>query len=113
MPLGKPDGGEYAGQTRFITTRDEIEPTAVANRVKIALVEDFKALVLMTDGISDPKFESDKNLNDSRCWVKFYENLRNEVGLFGCNDEIEQQMLEYLDFWSIGNHDDRTIVVVF
>ena len=111
--LCNPDEGKYFGQTRFITTEGITAIEDIRSRIVFKLVKDFDALILMTDGISDPKFESDKNLNDSRCWVKFYENLRNEVGLFGCNDEIEQQMLEYLDFWSIGNHDDRTIVVVF
>jgi hypothetical protein len=45
--------------------------------------------------------------------VKFFNTLREQVELFGCNDELEKQLLDYLDFWSIGNHDDRTVVVIF
>lgn len=111
--LCNPDEGKYFGQTRFITTEGITDIEDVRSRIVVKLVKDFDALLLMTDGVSDPKFESDRNLNDSRCWVKFFNTLREQVELFGCNDELEKQLLDYLDFWSIGNHDDRTVVVIF
>jgi hypothetical protein len=60
--LGTPDSGEFAGQTRFLTMSDIFADGAYANRVKFKIVEDFTALVLMTDGITDPKFQTDNNL---------------------------------------------------
>lgn len=111
--LCNPDEGKYFGQTRFITSDGITTLEDIRFRLVVKLVKDFDALILMTDGVSDPKFESDRRLNDSRSWVKFLSKLKNEVDLFGCNEELEQQLLTYLDFWSIGNHDDRTIVVVF
>ncbi len=111
--LCNPDEGKYFGETRFITTDGITADDNIRGRVLINLVRDFDALILMTDGVSDPKFESDRNLHDSRNWLRFYRELSEEVFLYGCNDEIENQLLSYLDFWSIGNHDDRTLVVVF
>ena len=111
--LCNPDEGKYFGETRFVTTDGITAEENVQGRILVNLVRDFDALILMTDGVSDPKFESDRNLHDSRRWLDFYRELSSEVQLYGCNDELESQMLEYLNFWSIGNHDDRTMVVVF
>ncbi len=111
--LCNPDEGKYFGETRFITTDGINTYEDVKNRILVNLVHDFDALVMMTDGVSDPKFESDRNLHDSRKWLDFYRQLTTEVSLYGCNDEIEAQLLKYLEFWSIGNHDDRTLVIVF
>ena len=131
LPLGKPDGGEYAGQTRFITTRDEIEPTAVANRVKIALVEDFKALVLMTDGLTDPFFPAESDLAKIEYWRKFWnETLQGKddrlyrrapndpedfLGVLDQSrapNERAKSLLDGLMFKVKGNHDDRTIALL-
>lgn len=131
LTLGKPDGGEYAGQTRFITTRDEIEPTAVANRVKIALVEDFKALVLMTDGLTDPFFPAESDLGKIEFWRKFWDETlqgkddrlyrrapNDPEDFLGVLDqsrapnERAKSLLDGLMFKVKGNHDDRTIALL-
>lgn len=93
----------------------------VYNRLRMAIVPDFTALFLMTDGISDPMFETDKNLNDYAKWEEFYNNLKNgfpddEIGgvdLSDDNEAAKDQLLGWLDFWSPGNHDDRTIAILY
>lgn len=119
--LGTPDEGEFSGQTRFLTMPDIFRTADVYNRLRMAIVPDFTALFLMTDGISDPMFETDKNLNDYSKWEEFYHKLRNgfpddEIGgvdLTDDNEEAKDQLLHWLDFWSPGNHDDRTIAILY
>ncbi len=111
--LCNPDEGKYFGQTRFITTDGINSLEDIRDRVSVHLIKNFDALALMTDGVSDPKFPSDKMLHDSREWINFYNELASQVDLYGSNDDIEQQLLEYLSFWSIGNHDDRTLAIIF
>lgn len=120
--LGVPDEGEFSGQTRFLTMPGIFrEQDAVSKRLKMAIVPDFTALFLMTDGISDPMFETDMNLNDYAKWEEFYNNLRNgfpddEIGgvdLSDDNEAAQDQLLRWLDFWSPGNHDDRTIAILY
>lgn len=120
--LGNPDEGEFSGQTRFLTMPEIFrDPDVVSKRLRIAIVPDFTALFLMTDGISDPMFETDKNLNDYSKWEEFYHKLRNgfpddEIGgvdLTDDNEEAKDQLLRWLDFWSPGNHDDRTIAILY
>ena len=48
---------------------------AYANRVKFKVVEDFTALVLMTDGITDPKFQTDNNLSRIEKWNELWADL--------------------------------------
>lgn len=120
--LGTPDEGEFSGQTRFLTMPEIFrDPEVVAKRLRMAIVPDFTALFLMSDGISDPMFETDKNLNDYAKWEEFYNNLQNgfpedEIGgvdLSDDNEAAKDQLLRWLDFWSPGNHDDRTIAILY
>lgn len=120
--LGTPDEGEYSGQTRFLTMHEIFrDPDAVTKRLRMTIVPDFTALFLMSDGVSDPMFETDRNLNDYAKWEEFYNRLRNgfpedEIGgvdLSDGNEAAKDQLLGWLDFWSPGNHDDRTIAILY
>lgn len=111
--LGTPDGGEYAGQTRFLTMKEIFTPESIMSRLKYSIEEDFSALMLMTDGISDPFFETDANLNKVEKWNALWDNINSEVDLTDDNSESQYQLLKWLDFWSPGNHDDRTIAILY
>jgi serine/threonine protein phosphatase PrpC len=111
--LGEPDGGEFAGQTRFITMPEIRDATELYRRLRFEIIKDFTALVLMTDGVTDPKFETDDNLNKIEKWNELWEDLSKEVLLKGDNTQTAEQLLKWLDFWSRGNHDDRTIAILY
>lgn len=120
MVLGKPDSGEFAGQTRFLTMPDIFAQDAYISRIKYKIVRDFTALVLMSDGITDPKFQTDANLEKIEYWNALWEDLNgnNEEGTSIEYHEEELQnseanLLNWMDFWSPGNHDDRTIAILF
>jgi serine/threonine protein phosphatase PrpC len=116
--LGEPDGGEFAGQTRFLTM-PEIIQNELYTRIKFDVVEDFTALILMTDGVTDPKFETDANLNRIEKWNALWDDLNgnnednSKVDFLDDNEQAAEQLLKWLDFWSKGNHDDRTIAILF
>lgn len=111
--LGEPDGGEFAGQTRFLTMKEIIQPAEIYRRLRFDIIENFTALILMTDGVTDPKFETDANLNRIEKWDQLWKDLSNEVDFSDDNAVSSQQLLKWLDFWSPGNHDDRTIAILF
>lgn len=107
--LNEPDGGEFAGQTRFLTMKSIFSDR---NRLRMSIVPDFTALMLMTDGISDPFFETDANLSRKDKWDALWQSITNEVDLSDDNEAAAPQLLDWLDFWSPGNHDDRTIAIL-
>ncbi len=113
--LGAPDEGEYGGQTRFLTMPEIFaNPTDFFSRLKCRIVPDFTALFLMSDGVSDPKFETDVNLNSTEKWDALWDDLKdNGVELTDDNEAAKEQLLNWLDFWSVGNHDDRTIAILY
>lgn len=125
-----PDGGEYSGGTRFLTTESVWKKaredwTAFCHaRVftrKIAAADVGRlAIFLMTDGVSDPMFETDANLQNLVKWQHLAENelkgQGDEQAKILDSDTAEtkaNKMLEWLNFWSVGNHDDRTIIAVY
>lgn len=109
--LGTPDGGEYAGQTRFLTMSETISSNFFG-RFRFALVDDFAALVLMTDGITDPKFQTDNNLNRREKWDELWADLNQGI-TFTDDATAPDQLQQWLTFWSPGNHDDRTIALLY
>ena len=113
--LGIPDEGEYAGQTRFLTMPEIFKDAAsLYQRLRFSIVDDFTALFLMSDGVSDPKFETDANLNNPDKWDALWDDLKeNGVELTDDNEASKEQLLNWLDFWSPGNHDDRTIAILY
>lgn len=111
--LGESDGGEFAGQTRFITMPEFLDPTNLYKRLRFDIVEDFTAVVLMTDGITDAKFETDANLSKIGKWNALWDDISSEVKFYEGEEESAGQLLKWMDFWSPGNHDDRTIAILY
>jgi serine/threonine protein phosphatase PrpC len=113
------DVGEFGGGTRFITMPEIFQNEKFATRFGFKLVNDFAYLMMMSDGIYDPKFVVEANLPNIKKWQEFLADLngKNEEGiqvkLSTDNKEIEQQFDNWMDFWSAGNHDDRTLAIVF
>ena len=124
LVLGEPDGGEFAGQTRFLTIPDEIQPETIKRRLRFSFCDSFESLLLVTDGITDPFFPSEVAVLDEQRWLEFYETKLKEGCVEepnGCpevfdenksSEEKSRVLLKWLDFWSKGNHDDRTILIV-
>lgn len=113
--LGMPDEGEFAGQTRFLTMPEIFADTAsFYQRLRFKIYPDFTALMLMTDGVSDPKFETDANLQNPEKWDALWKDLaENGVEHTDDNEKSQEQLLNWLNFWDRGNHDDRTIAILY
>ncbi len=110
--LTEPDGGEFVGQTRFITM-NEVWKDNPQNRTRSTKVDNFEVIMSMSDGVSDPKFETDSNLSDPQLWKNLWDELRKQIQVPEPSEETAERLNQWLDFWSKGNHDDRTIVLVF
>lgn len=111
--LGETDSGEYSGQTRFLTMQEIFEASAFYKRIRFELVDDFDALVLMTDGITDAWFHTDANLFKQEKWEQLFNEIQKEVTLTKDNEDAHNQLLKWLDFWVKGEYDDRTIAILF
>jgi serine/threonine protein phosphatase PrpC len=117
--MNKLDVGEFGGGTRFITMSEIFRADDFETRFNFEFVADFSYFVLMTDGIYDPKFEVEANLVKPERWNSFFNDLEgnnNEnviVGLAQKGEGIEERLSQWMDFWSPGNHDDRTLAILF
>lgn len=115
------DVGEFGGGTRFITQPDIFHSNErpMSTRFNIHVQKDFSFLFLMSDGIYDPKFEVEANLEKTEKWLEFIADLEGEnednINLeFNSEIEVvEKNLNTWMDFWSKGNHDDRTLAIIF
>ncbi|MDR3154375.1 MAG: protein phosphatase 2C domain-containing protein [Deltaproteobacteria bacterium] len=121
--LGTPDAGEYAGQTRFLTMSGEMTPDKIRARTFYSFPQDFEALIMATDGVTDPFFPSEDSIKSPEPWRVLWTELLpkgiNENP--GCPELFDEsvagevkseKLLEWLNFWCQGEHDDRTLLIV-
>lgn len=102
--LGQTDGGDYVGQTVFLSPN--LEPFHQYVSITIASAQDW--LFLMSDGISDPYFETDSELSGLDNWTQFYNEYKEVL-----NTDIDGSDLnEKIHFFKKGHHDDRTLLVL-
>lgn len=104
--LGESDGGAYSGETVFLSA-SEVSPENLSKRIRSWQGQQPPVLMLMTDGVSDPKFETDANLAKSEKWAALWQELQ---PIFQA-EQPAASLEEWLDFWSPGNHDDRTLAL--
>ncbi len=113
------DVGEFGGGTRFITMPEIFQSDKFSTRFGFKLIQDFSYLMLMTDGIYDPKFVVEANLEKIESWNEFLEDLKGKnddniaVDFSYQNLEIANQLSNWMDFWNPGNHDDRTLAIIY
>lgn len=115
------DVGEFGGGTRFITQNEifHSKERPMQTRFNMHIQEDFSFLFLMTDGIYDPKFVVEANLEKTEKWIEFIDDLKgnNEdnvaVDFSADLKTTEDQLNQWMDFWSRGNHDDRTLAIIY
>ena len=115
------DVGEFGGGTRFVTQPEIFHSKSLpmATRFNVELIEDFSYMFLMTDGIYDPKFVVEANLEKHEKWAEFVADLKgnNEDGTIVDfnyeNEEVANQLSKWMDFWNPGNHDDRTLAIIY
>lgn len=110
--LCEPDGGDFSGQTRFLS-QDTVTQEELLKRLKFSLVPDFAGMYLMTDGISDPYFQTDKGLEMPERWAQLIQDIETEASLTQRAPDSGQRLVSWLDFWSKGEHDDRTLAVIY
>lgn len=110
--LGKSDSGEFAGQTRFVTSDESLQLSDIQSRIKIDNYKDFTEFVMMTDGVSDPIFEVENNLYRYDKWKVLIAELTNNIEFNDKDTHPEKELTEWLNFWSQGNHDDRTLLIL-
>ena len=110
--LCEPDGGDFSGQTRFLS-QDTVTQDELLKRLKFSMVTDFSGLYLMTDGISDPYFQTDKGMEMPERWAKLIQDVEAEAALSQRDSDSGRRLVSWLDFWSKGEHDDRTFAAIF
>lgn len=104
--MGRPDGGEFAGQTLFLDQKT-VEDRSFAGRISVTLLP-ATHIALMTDGVSDPLFPSEADLHAKAGWDRFFQLVGPQ--LEGPNPETN--LLRWMkDLSEPGHHDDRTLVV--
>ncbi|HEY9250955.1 MAG TPA: PP2C family serine/threonine-protein phosphatase, partial [Rariglobus sp.] len=113
---GVPDGGEFSGGTRFLA-HAYVEPQELLNRTRAFALEGVEAIVLMTDGVSDPMFKNDRALESREAWdgllSKIGDEAQFDIRTPELEEGVEERVLDWLNFWVTGEHDDRTLAFIW
>lgn len=124
IPLSVPDGGENVGETRFVTmpsvwgvknnVKDaQSEMEEQKKRIFTKWVGDFKCIMSMSDGVGDPKFGTDENLQKVEIWQKLWDEVYSAASLNTKSEDCAAKLVEWLNFYIDTHHDDRTLAIVY
>jgi hypothetical protein len=106
--MGRPDSGEYAGQTQFLD-RVLVEDPGFLRRISVGLFADALAVLAMTDGVSDPVFETDAGMADVARWDRLWSEIEPMLQHADCDALV----LDWMQRISVtGHYDDRTLAVL-
>lgn len=110
--LIEPDEGEFGGQTRFITMEEIFNSgDELMARTRVDVVQDLENVILMSDGVSDAWFMTLQNLRGSELWLSLRDDIDKSLRGKEMQTELTAALMEWLQFWSQGNHDDRTLTM--
>jgi hypothetical protein len=121
LSLNVADSGEFAGQTRFLTTPDVWQDHGVYERVKTATIEGPISIIGMTDGVSDPLLPDVDEIKEYAQIETLLNGLKGDDSVDGLLEVLRETVLksdasnleEWLDFYVAKHHDDRSIAVAF
>jgi serine/threonine protein phosphatase PrpC len=106
--LHAPEEGDFSGETHFLTDDSLLDaPETLLSRTSWRVLGDFQALVLMSDGVYDAQFETQHALRQTDRWQAMWQELQPSIQAHDATP-----LLRWLDFWSLGNHDDRSIALI-
>lgn len=105
------DSGEHAGQTRFLDKALFLDARDLYQRIQIQMTTSFEALLVATDGVTDPKFSSDSDMHNANAWWNLFGELK-PVLPNPTQENGQDALLDYLDFFIERHHDDRTVAVL-
>jgi serine/threonine protein phosphatase PrpC len=108
-PMCTPDRGEYAGQTMFVSNA-RVAPQELAVRIHVQALPPTQWVMLATDGVTDPHLETEQAMLDAQCWAPIAAQL--EQAAAADPDSAEQLLAQWLDAFTPGHHDDRTVVLL-
>lgn len=111
IPMSLADSGEFAGETRFLDSKILSDIDKCLDRLFVCRVDSFTALFLMSDGVSDPWFETEAALQDAEKWNVFWSEQLEAMFKADATNTSEQ-LLNWLNFFIQGEHDDRTIAAL-
>ncbi|MFK7996806.1 MAG: PP2C family serine/threonine-protein phosphatase [Granulosicoccus sp.] len=112
IPMSLADSGEFAGETRFLDSKILENPDQCMDRLFLCRIPTFTGLFLMTDGVSDPWFETEYAMQDADNWTGFWHEQLAPL-LMDDMTECSERLLKWLNFFVPGEHDDRTIAICF
>jgi hypothetical protein len=111
-----PDHGQSAGQTLFILNKGAEDAD---KRLVFTPLPETYALLLMSDGVSDPRFQEGDDAKPE-AWDQLAASLQSLVAAEPLSPEAERKetyaergpLCTWLDSYEKGHHDDRTIAVL-
>lgn len=106
-------GCEHQADKLFLTTPGILLPSELERRIRFTIVDDFSALFMMTNGVSNPKFDCQNDMPCFELWNRFWDDISGQVNFSGKINDIGEDLLKWLDFWTPGKYDDRTIAMIF
>lgn len=112
--LGVPDAKHFRNNPLLLTDPEiGANVTFLKSQLAYAIISRPDVILAMTDGVAEAKFGSYKSFASRNTWQALWQDVHNHVvSPFTSLNNVESNLLKWLDFWAPGHHDDRTLAML-
>jgi Protein phosphatase 2C len=107
-------GFDLASKIPYITMPEIMQQNELYQRIHFTVIEDFTAIIAMSDGIASAKFGKDETqLSNPTNWKKIWKELQTNIDFTKNEGEVSTQLLKWIGFTSENDDHDRTIGIIY
>ncbi len=107
-------GFNLSSQIPYITMPEIMQQNELYQRIHFMVIEDFTAIIAMSDGIASTKFGKDESqLSNPTNWKNIWKELQTNIDFTRNDGEVANQLLKWLGFTSDNYDYDRTIGMIY
>jgi hypothetical protein len=107
-------GFDLASKIPYLTMPEIMQQNELYQRIHFTVIEDFTAIIAMSEGIAIPKFGKDETqLSNPSNWKNLWQELQANIDFTKNDGEVSTQLLKWSGFTSENDDHDRTIGIIY
>ena len=107
-------------ENHFLSKKEISSYDEIIKNINVSVVDNFTALIMLNNGIAQPKFHNENNLKQIETWNGFWAELNKEipnllVNIDGKNsNELNaKNLMKWINFADEKSQNDRVLAIIY
>lgn len=107
-------------ENHFLSKKEISSYDEIIKNINVSVVDNFTALIMLNNGIAQPKFHNENNLKQIETWNGFWAELNKEIpNLLGnidgknSNELNAKNLMKWINFADEKSQNDRVLAIIY